>query len=257
MGEGEAEAMKYQVVNPVTGAVESEFPTATDAEIAAAIERSGCGLPAVERDDGRRARGRPASSGRPLRRARHRARRAHHPRDGQDHGRGRGRDRVRRRRSTATTPTTARRCSPTSRSRRQPAATAIVRKTAIGPLLGIMPWNYPYYQVARFAGPNLMVGNTILLKHAPQCPESALAMEQLFRDAGLHVGRVRQRLRHQRAGRRHHRRPAGRRCLGHRQRAGRHGRGVARRPAPEEGRPRARRLRCRSSCSTPPTCRAS
>src|SRR5260370_28393775 len=48
-----------------------------------------------------------------------------------------------------------------------------------------MPWNYPYYQVARFAAPNLMIGNTIVLKHAPQCPESALAMEQLFRDAGL------------------------------------------------------------------------
>jgi len=62
---------------------------------------------------------------------------------------------------------------------------AIVRKTPIGPLLGIMPWNYPYYQVARFAGPNLMAGNTILLKHAPQCPESALAMERLFSDAGL------------------------------------------------------------------------
>ena len=43
-----------------------------------------------------------------------------------------------------------------------------------------MPWNYPYYQVARFAGPNLMLGNTIILKHAPQCPESALAIEQIF-----------------------------------------------------------------------------
>ncbi len=63
--------------------------------------------------------------------------------------------------------------------------TALIRKAPIGPLLGIMPWNYPYYQVARFAGPNLMVGNTILLKHAPQCPESALATEQVFRDAGL------------------------------------------------------------------------
>lgn len=62
---------------------------------------------------------------------------------------------------------------------------ARVRKTPIGALLGIMPWNYPYYQVARFAGPNLMAGNTILLKHAPQCPESALAMEQLFHDAGV------------------------------------------------------------------------
>src|SRR6202451_2477695 len=63
--------------------------------------------------------------------------------------------------------------------------TAWVRKFPIGALLGIMPWNYPYYQVARFAAPNLMIGNTIVLKHAPQCPESALAMEQIFRDAGL------------------------------------------------------------------------
>jgi succinate-semialdehyde dehydrogenase/glutarate-semialdehyde dehydrogenase len=63
--------------------------------------------------------------------------------------------------------------------------TALVRKEPIGPLLGIMPWNYPYYQVARFAAPNLMIGNTIILKHAPQCPESALAMEQIFADAGL------------------------------------------------------------------------
>ncbi len=62
---------------------------------------------------------------------------------------------------------------------------ALIRKAPIGPLLGIMPWNYPYYQVARFAGPNLLAGNTILLKHAPQCPESALAMEQLFGEAGL------------------------------------------------------------------------
>jgi succinate-semialdehyde dehydrogenase / glutarate-semialdehyde dehydrogenase len=63
--------------------------------------------------------------------------------------------------------------------------TAWVRKAPIGPLLGVMPWNYPYYQVARFAGPNLVAGNTIVLKHAPQCPESALAIEQIYRDAGL------------------------------------------------------------------------
>jgi succinate-semialdehyde dehydrogenase/glutarate-semialdehyde dehydrogenase len=62
---------------------------------------------------------------------------------------------------------------------------AWVRKSPIGALLGIMPWNYPYYQVARFAGPNLMIGNTVVLKHAPQCPESALAMEQIFHDAGV------------------------------------------------------------------------
>jgi succinate-semialdehyde dehydrogenase/glutarate-semialdehyde dehydrogenase len=62
---------------------------------------------------------------------------------------------------------------------------ALVRRTSLGTILGIMPWNYPYYQVARFAGPNLVIGNTILLKHAPQCPESAEAMEQIFHDAGV------------------------------------------------------------------------
>jgi succinate-semialdehyde dehydrogenase / glutarate-semialdehyde dehydrogenase len=65
------------------------------------------------------------------------------------------------------------------------AGSAVVRRSSYGLLLGIMPWNYPYYQVARFAGPNLMIGNTILLKHAPQCPESALAMEQIFHEAGV------------------------------------------------------------------------
>ena len=62
---------------------------------------------------------------------------------------------------------------------------ALVRRSSYGLLLGIMPWNYPYYQVARFAGPNLVIGNTILLKHAPQCPESALAMELIFHEAGV------------------------------------------------------------------------
>ena len=66
--------------------------------------------------------------------------------------------------------------------------TAIVRKSALGVLLGIMPWNFPYYQVARFAGPNLIIGNPVLLKHAPQCPESAAAIEQIFLDAGFPTG---------------------------------------------------------------------
>jgi succinate-semialdehyde dehydrogenase/glutarate-semialdehyde dehydrogenase len=65
---------------------------------------------------------------------------------------------------------------------------AVVRRSSLGVLLGIMPWNYPYYQVARFAGPNLVVGNTILLKHAPQCPESAAAMAAIFSEAGFPEG---------------------------------------------------------------------
>ncbi len=66
--------------------------------------------------------------------------------------------------------------------------TAVIKRGPVGVLLGIMPWNYPYYQVARFAGPNLVLGNAIVLKHAPQCPESAEAIQQIFDDAGFPKG---------------------------------------------------------------------
>jgi succinate-semialdehyde dehydrogenase/glutarate-semialdehyde dehydrogenase len=66
--------------------------------------------------------------------------------------------------------------------------TAVVRRAPLGALLGIMPWNFPAYQVARFAAPNLAIGNTTILKHAPQCPESAAAIEAIYRDAGLPDG---------------------------------------------------------------------
>jgi succinate-semialdehyde dehydrogenase / glutarate-semialdehyde dehydrogenase len=66
--------------------------------------------------------------------------------------------------------------------------TALIRRSAMGPLIGIMPWNFPYYQVARFAAPNLCVGNPILLKPAPQCPESAEAIQKMYDDAGFPAG---------------------------------------------------------------------
>lgn len=65
---------------------------------------------------------------------------------------------------------------------------ALIRRSGLGVLLGIMPWNFPYYQVARFAGPNIVAGNSILLKHAPQCPESAAAIAQIFDDAESSLG---------------------------------------------------------------------
>ena len=65
---------------------------------------------------------------------------------------------------------------------------AVIRKRPLGPLLGIMPWNYPYYQVARFAGPNLVLGNTIILKHAEICPRSSAAIAALFEEAGVPKG---------------------------------------------------------------------
>jgi succinate-semialdehyde dehydrogenase/glutarate-semialdehyde dehydrogenase len=65
---------------------------------------------------------------------------------------------------------------------------AFIRRQGIGVLLGIMPWNFPYYQVARFAGPNIILGNTVVLKHAEQCPESAAAIQAIFDEAGFPAG---------------------------------------------------------------------
>jgi len=65
---------------------------------------------------------------------------------------------------------------------------AVIQRRPVGVILGIMPWNFPAYQVARFAGPNLTLGNTIVLKHAPQCPESAEALQKIFDDAGYPAG---------------------------------------------------------------------
>jgi succinate-semialdehyde dehydrogenase/glutarate-semialdehyde dehydrogenase len=65
---------------------------------------------------------------------------------------------------------------------------AIIENRPVGVLLGVMPWNFPYYQVARFAAPNLLLGNTILLKHADICPGSAVAIQQIMDEAGVPAG---------------------------------------------------------------------
>jgi succinate-semialdehyde dehydrogenase / glutarate-semialdehyde dehydrogenase len=65
---------------------------------------------------------------------------------------------------------------------------AVVETRPIGVLLAIEPWNYPFYQVVRVAGPNLVLGNTVLLKHAEITPQCAVAIEQLFTDAGAPEG---------------------------------------------------------------------
>lgn len=65
---------------------------------------------------------------------------------------------------------------------------AFIRRQGVGVLLGIMPWNFPFYQVARFAGPYVTAGNTVILKHAEQCPKSASAIADIFREAGFPEG---------------------------------------------------------------------
>ncbi len=70
----------------------------------------------------------------------------------------------------------------------QGATRTFVRKDPIGPLLGIMPWNFPDYQVARWAAPNLLLGNSLVLKHASICPLSSQACQDLLTEAGLPEG---------------------------------------------------------------------
>ena len=70
----------------------------------------------------------------------------------------------------------------------QRGGTSVMRKVPLGVILGIMPWNFPYYQVARFAAPALMAGNVVMVKHADICPRSAAAIAKIFDEAGAPKG---------------------------------------------------------------------
>ena len=69
-----------------------------------------------------------------------------------------------------------------------PRGEAMVESSPIGVLFGVEPWNYPYYQIARFAAPNLMAGNVVMVKHSSSVPQCALAWERLMLEAGAPAG---------------------------------------------------------------------
>jgi len=66
--------------------------------------------------------------------------------------------------------------------------TAVIESAPFGVLFGVQPWNFPYYQLARFAAPNLMAGNVVMVKHAGCVPQCAMAFAKLWRDAGAPAG---------------------------------------------------------------------
>ena len=68
------------------------------------------------------------------------------------------------------------------------SGSAVVESAPIGVLFGVEPWNYPYYQIVRFAAPNLMAGNVVMVKHASNVPQCALAFEKLMQEAGAPDG---------------------------------------------------------------------
>jgi succinate-semialdehyde dehydrogenase/glutarate-semialdehyde dehydrogenase len=65
---------------------------------------------------------------------------------------------------------------------------ALIRHSPIGILLGVEPWNFPFYQVARFAAPNIMIGNVVLVKHASNVPQCGIVIEEIFKTAGAEKG---------------------------------------------------------------------
>lgn len=65
---------------------------------------------------------------------------------------------------------------------------ASVESSPLGVLFGVQPWNFPYYQLARFAAPNLMAGNVVMVKHAGCVPQCAIAFEKLWQEAGAPAG---------------------------------------------------------------------
>ena len=175
-------AITYRTLNPTNGELVRTYPLASDVEVDAQIDNSSKSF-----EDWRR---RPVGERvAPLRIRGGSARRAggcpggeDGPRDGETRGRGRA--------EAIKSAAGCRWCAEHAERlladdpRESDGSAAFVRYDPLGPVLAIMPWNFPFWQFFRFAAPGLSAGNTVLLKHSPNTPGCALEIVSLMRDAG-------------------------------------------------------------------------